>query len=109
MPPADRSIGNPLFCRQPSVRANRHLSPGEHRDPTTKSQIEPAMEPSRDMSQIWDIAVIRAIAILHIGNMLSSGYNAAHEKQNDSILMSYKVPLVDAAGHVGSNATDGNL
>lgn len=75
----------------------------------SKSQIEPAMEPSRDMSQIWHIAVIRAIAILRIGNMLSSGYNAAHEKQIDSILMSYKVPLVDAAGHVSSNATDGNL
>jgi hypothetical protein len=47
--------------------------------------------------------------ILRIGNVLSSGYNAAHEKQIDSILMSYKVPLVDAAGHVSSNATDGNL
>jgi quinoprotein dehydrogenase-associated probable ABC transporter substrate-binding protein len=34
---------------------------------------------------------------------------AGHQKQIDSILMSYKVPLVDATGHVNSNATDGNL
>jgi quinoprotein dehydrogenase-associated probable ABC transporter substrate-binding protein len=34
---------------------------------------------------------------------------AAHHPQIDSILMSYKVPLVDQAGHVSSNATDGNL
>jgi quinoprotein dehydrogenase-associated probable ABC transporter substrate-binding protein len=34
---------------------------------------------------------------------------AAHHPQIDSILMSYKVPLVDPAGHVSSNATDGNL
>ena len=34
---------------------------------------------------------------------------AAHRPQIDSILASYKVPMVDAAGHVSSNATDGNL
>lgn len=34
---------------------------------------------------------------------------AGHQKQIDSILMSYKVPLVDATGHASSNATDGNL
>ena len=32
-----------------------------------------------------------------------------HHAQIDSILVSYKVPLVDATGHVSSNATDGNL
>jgi quinoprotein dehydrogenase-associated probable ABC transporter substrate-binding protein len=34
---------------------------------------------------------------------------SAHRPQIDSILMSYRVPLVDATGHVSSNATDGNL
>ncbi len=34
---------------------------------------------------------------------------SGHRPQIDSILLSYKVPLVDAAGHVSSNATDGNL
>ena len=34
---------------------------------------------------------------------------ANHHPQIDSILMSYKVPLVDATGHVSSNVTDGNL
>jgi quinoprotein dehydrogenase-associated probable ABC transporter substrate-binding protein len=34
---------------------------------------------------------------------------SAHRAQIDSILVSYKVPLVDATGHVSSNATDGNL
>jgi quinoprotein dehydrogenase-associated probable ABC transporter substrate-binding protein len=34
---------------------------------------------------------------------------SGHHPQIDSILMSYKVPLVDATGHVSSNATDGNL
>jgi len=33
----------------------------------------------------------------------------AHHPQIDSILLSYKVPLVDPAGHVSSNAKDGNL
>ncbi len=32
-----------------------------------------------------------------------------HKPQIDSTLMSYKIPLVDAAGHVSSNATDGKL
>ena len=64
---------------------------------------------SRDMSQIWHIAVTRAIAILRIGNMLSSGYNADHEEQIDSILMSYKIRLVDATGQLSSNVKDGNL
>jgi quinoprotein dehydrogenase-associated probable ABC transporter substrate-binding protein len=34
---------------------------------------------------------------------------SAHQTQIDSILMSYKVPMVDATGHVSSNARDGNL
>jgi quinoprotein dehydrogenase-associated probable ABC transporter substrate-binding protein len=34
---------------------------------------------------------------------------SAHRSQIDSILVSYKVPLVDATGHVSSNAKDGNL
>jgi quinoprotein dehydrogenase-associated probable ABC transporter substrate-binding protein len=34
---------------------------------------------------------------------------AGHQPQINSILLSYKVPLVDSAGHVISNATDGNL
>jgi quinoprotein dehydrogenase-associated probable ABC transporter substrate-binding protein len=34
---------------------------------------------------------------------------AGHRPKIDSILMSYKVPLVDATGHVTSTATDGNL
>jgi quinoprotein dehydrogenase-associated probable ABC transporter substrate-binding protein len=34
---------------------------------------------------------------------------AAHHPQIESILVSYKVPLVDPAGHVNSNAKDGNL
>jgi quinoprotein dehydrogenase-associated probable ABC transporter substrate-binding protein len=34
---------------------------------------------------------------------------AGHHPQINSILLSYKVPLVDSAGHVISNATDGNL
>jgi quinoprotein dehydrogenase-associated probable ABC transporter substrate-binding protein len=34
---------------------------------------------------------------------------ASHQPQIDSILVSYKVPLVDAAGHVSSNAMDGKL
>jgi quinoprotein dehydrogenase-associated probable ABC transporter substrate-binding protein len=37
------------------------------------------------------------------------GWIAGHHPQIDSILMSYKVPLVDAAGHVSSNVKDGNL
>ena len=51
----------------------------------------------------------RAIAILRIGNVLSCGYNADHEEQIDSILMSYKIPLVDATGQLSSNVKDGNL
>ena len=71
---------------------------------------EPAMERSRDMSQIWDITVIRALAILHIGNMLSSGYNML-STQNRLIrfLMRDKIPLVDATGHFRSHVKDGNL
>jgi quinoprotein dehydrogenase-associated probable ABC transporter substrate-binding protein len=34
---------------------------------------------------------------------------AGHHAQIDSILVSYKVPMVDATGHVSSPATDGNL
>ena len=34
---------------------------------------------------------------------------AGHQKEIDSILLSYKVPLVDSAGHVTSLATDGKL
>ena len=34
---------------------------------------------------------------------------SGHHTQIDSILTSYKVPLVDSAGHVVSSATDGNL
>ena len=34
---------------------------------------------------------------------------SGHQKQIDSILLSYKVPLVDPAGHVTSLATDGKL
>ena len=34
---------------------------------------------------------------------------AAHHPQIESILLSYKVPLVDETGHVSSNAKDGNL
>lgn len=34
---------------------------------------------------------------------------SAHQKQIDSILMGYKVPLVDATGHVNSNGKDANL
>ncbi len=34
---------------------------------------------------------------------------AGHQPQIDSILLSYKVPLVDATGHVNSTARDGNL
>jgi quinoprotein dehydrogenase-associated probable ABC transporter substrate-binding protein len=34
---------------------------------------------------------------------------AGHHSQIDSILVSYKVPMVDATGHVSSPATDGNL
>jgi quinoprotein dehydrogenase-associated probable ABC transporter substrate-binding protein len=34
---------------------------------------------------------------------------SAHRSQIDSILVSYKVPLVDATGHVSSNGKDGNL
>ena len=34
---------------------------------------------------------------------------SAHHSQIDSILVSYKVPLVDATGHVSSNGKDGNL
>jgi quinoprotein dehydrogenase-associated probable ABC transporter substrate-binding protein len=34
---------------------------------------------------------------------------AGHHPQINSILLSYKVPLVDSAGHAISNATDGNL
>jgi quinoprotein dehydrogenase-associated probable ABC transporter substrate-binding protein len=34
---------------------------------------------------------------------------SAHQAQIDSILMSYKVPMVDTTGHVSSNARDGNL
>lgn len=34
---------------------------------------------------------------------------AGHHSQIDSILLSYKVPMVDATGHVSSPATDGNL
>ena len=34
---------------------------------------------------------------------------AGHHAQIDSILLSYKVPMVDATGHVSSPATDGNL
>jgi len=34
---------------------------------------------------------------------------SAHQAQIDSILLSYKVPMVDATGHVSSNARDGNL
>jgi quinoprotein dehydrogenase-associated probable ABC transporter substrate-binding protein len=32
-----------------------------------------------------------------------------HRPQIEAILLSYKIPLVDAAGHVKSNATDGSL
>lgn len=31
---------------------------------------------------------------------------SAHQPQIDAILLSYKIPLIDAAGHVNSNATD---
>jgi quinoprotein dehydrogenase-associated probable ABC transporter substrate-binding protein len=34
---------------------------------------------------------------------------SAHQPQINAILLSYKVPLLDAAGHVNSNATDGKL
>ncbi len=34
---------------------------------------------------------------------------SGNQKQIDSILLSYKVPLVDKTGHVSSSATDGNL
>ena len=34
---------------------------------------------------------------------------SAHRSQIDSILVSYKVPLVDAAGHLSSTSKDGNL
>jgi ABC-type amino acid transport substrate-binding protein len=34
---------------------------------------------------------------------------SGHRPQIDSILLSYKVPLVDQTGHVKSPATDGNL
>lgn len=34
---------------------------------------------------------------------------SAHHPQIDSILLSYKVPLVDTTGHVNSNAKDGSL
>jgi quinoprotein dehydrogenase-associated probable ABC transporter substrate-binding protein len=34
---------------------------------------------------------------------------SGHHPQIDSILMSYKVPLVDATGHVSSSVKDGNL
>lgn len=34
---------------------------------------------------------------------------SAHHPQIDAILLSYKVPLLDAAGHVSSNVTHGNL
>jgi ABC-type amino acid transport substrate-binding protein len=34
---------------------------------------------------------------------------SGHHQQIDSILLSYKVPLVDTAGHVSSNLTDGSL
>jgi quinoprotein dehydrogenase-associated probable ABC transporter substrate-binding protein len=34
---------------------------------------------------------------------------AGHQKQIDSILMSYQVPLVDATGHISSTAKDGKL
>lgn len=34
---------------------------------------------------------------------------AAHHPQIDAILLSFKVPMVDATGHVSSLATDGNL
>ena len=34
---------------------------------------------------------------------------AGHHPQIDAILLSYKVPLVDATGHVDSTAKDGNL
>jgi hypothetical protein len=34
---------------------------------------------------------------------------AGHHSQIDSILLSYKVPMVDATGNVSSPATDGNL
>lgn len=34
---------------------------------------------------------------------------AQHHTQIDSILLSYKVPLVDSAGHVSSNVTDGKF
>jgi quinoprotein dehydrogenase-associated probable ABC transporter substrate-binding protein len=34
---------------------------------------------------------------------------AGHRPQIDSILISYKIPLVDATGHVSSNATNGSL
>jgi quinoprotein dehydrogenase-associated probable ABC transporter substrate-binding protein len=34
---------------------------------------------------------------------------SGHQPQIDAILLSYKVPLVDATGHVNSPATDGNL
>lgn len=71
--------------------------------------MEAAAKPSCDMSQIWDIAVIGAIAILRIGNVLSSGYNAGHQEQIDSILMSCKIPLVDATGQFRSYVKDGNL
>jgi quinoprotein dehydrogenase-associated probable ABC transporter substrate-binding protein len=34
---------------------------------------------------------------------------AGHHAEIDSILMSYKVPLIDPTGHVSSNVTDGKL
>jgi quinoprotein dehydrogenase-associated probable ABC transporter substrate-binding protein len=37
------------------------------------------------------------------------GWIAAHHPEIDSILISYKVPLIDAAGHVSSNVMDGKL
>jgi quinoprotein dehydrogenase-associated probable ABC transporter substrate-binding protein len=37
------------------------------------------------------------------------GWIAGHHSQIDSILLSYKVPMVDATGHVSSPATDGSL
>jgi quinoprotein dehydrogenase-associated probable ABC transporter substrate-binding protein len=37
------------------------------------------------------------------------GWISGHQKDIDSILLSYKVPLVDSTGHVVSLATDGKL
>ncbi|MGA2190233.1 MAG: hypothetical protein ABSH33_17055 [Steroidobacteraceae bacterium] len=75
-------------------------------DSTSKSQMETAAEPLRDMSHTWDIAVIRAIARLRIGNMPASGYT--RQDCVDSIRIEPQIPPVGATGG-HSDANDGNL